>query len=41
MPVTEAIERGDLDQATRYVFEHMNTAAARWAAEWRARQRQL
>lgn len=36
-PIVDAIEAGDLDQATDLIYEHMDIAARQWASDWRAR----
>jgi DNA-binding GntR family transcriptional regulator len=35
-PIVDAIEAGDLDQATHLIYEHMDIAARQWSADWRA-----
>ena len=36
-PIVDAIEDGDLNEATELIYRHMYIAADRWSSDWRAR----
>lgn len=35
-PIVDAIEAGDLNEATQLIYEHMEIAAQQWSSDWRA-----
>ena len=37
LPIVDAIEAGDLDEATELVYRHMDVAADQWSSDWRQR----
>lgn len=35
-PIVDAIEHGDLDEATELIYQHMDRAARQWVSDWQA-----
>lgn len=36
-PIVDAIDAGDLNEATELIYKHMDVAADQWSSDWRAR----